>query len=72
MCRNATTVGGGGTIAGALDVSCETPEGFTLVNTIEDMISAMNSSNVQVALAPGEYLQHKHYQMKIQRVCYFQ
>lgn len=50
-----TYVGGGGYIAGALSVSCDTPSGFTVVNSISDMIGAMQSSNVSVALAPGSY-----------------
>lgn len=50
-----TFVGGGGTVAGALPQSCGTPSGFTLVNSIAGMISAMNQSNVKVALAPGTY-----------------
>lgn len=55
--RSAQTyVGGGGTIAGAVEVSCETPSGFTLVNSLDQMIAAMNQSNVKVALAPGNYV----------------
>lgn len=50
-----TYVGGDGTVAGALSVSCETPAGFTVVDSLSEMISAMQSSNVKVALAPGNY-----------------
>lgn len=50
-----TSVGGAGNVAGALAVSCDTPAGFTLVNSLPEMISAMNNSNVKVALAPGTY-----------------
>lgn len=51
----ATYVGGGGTIAGALSVSCATPDGFTLVDSLPAMIEAMKQSDVKVALAPGSY-----------------
>ena len=51
----ATFVGGGGTVAGARSHSCATPSGFTRVNSLSDMISAMDQSNVKVALAPGSY-----------------
>lgn len=50
-----TFVGGGGTLAGARPVSCETPSGFTMVSSLSGMISAMAKSNVKVALAPGNY-----------------
>ena len=53
--RSVTYLGGGGTIAGAPAVACDTPEGFTLVNSLPDMISAMNNNGVKVALAPGTY-----------------
>ena len=51
----ATYVGGGGTVAGARSHSCQTPSGFTRVNSLSDMIGAMGQSNVKVALAPGSY-----------------
>jgi len=51
----ATFVGAGGTVAGALPVSCETPEGFTVVNSLSAMIQAMKTSDVNVALAAGTY-----------------
>ena len=54
--RPVTYLGGGGTIAGALPVACDMPEGFTLVNALPDMISAMNNSDAKVALAPGTYI----------------
>lgn len=54
--RPTTFVGGGGTIAGALPVACDTPDGFTLVNSLPEMISAMNNSDAKVALAPGTYI----------------
>jgi len=47
--------GGGGTVAGALPHSCKTPEGFTRVYTLEEMIDAMHQSSVKVALSPGNY-----------------
>ena len=51
----ATYTGGGGTVSGARPQSCQTPSGFTRVNSLSDMISAMNRSDVKVALAPGSY-----------------
>jgi hypothetical protein len=55
MRKAATYVGGGGHVAGALSVSCDTPDGFTLVNSLEEMITAMSQSDVKVALAQGTY-----------------
>jgi len=51
----ATFVGAGGTVAGALPVNCDTPEGFTVVNSLGGMIETMSTSNAKVALAPGNY-----------------
>ncbi|MBX2848160.1 MAG: RICIN domain-containing protein [Acidiferrobacterales bacterium] len=51
----ATYVGGGGTVAGAQPHTCDVPSGFTTVNSLSAMITAMGRSNVKVALAPGTY-----------------
>ena len=51
-----TSVGGSGNIAGALSVSCDTPDGFIVVDSLSEMIESMSKSNVQVALTPGTYI----------------
>lgn len=52
---NTTFVGGGGYISGALQHNCDTPSGYTVVNSLSAMRSAMSQSNVKVALAAGLY-----------------
>lgn len=52
---NTTYVGGGGHVAGALQTSCDTPSGYSVVSSLAQMRSAMAQSNVKVALAPGLY-----------------
>lgn len=53
--NNTTFVGGGGYVSGALQHSCDTPSGYTIVNSLSAMRNAMSQSNVKVALAPGLY-----------------